>query len=118
MMSKKQLQSPARGPRRPGNDVAQTRRASSSTSDNVDRTRGPPAVAATPSPLRRLHQLCGPQVCAGIAGADRLLMTTASAGLPELDPVALRIRDPAESPDTLHVLRLVGHIRSPGTQLR
>ncbi|GAA5195246.1 hypothetical protein GCM10023322_61550 [Rugosimonospora acidiphila] len=37
-----------------------------------------------------------------------------SAGLPQLHPIALRIGDPAESTDTLHVLSLVGHVRSLG----
>ena len=31
---------------------------------------------------------------------------TRSGGLPQLDPVALRIGDPAESTDTVHVLRV------------
>src|SRR5262249_48321071 len=39
-------------------------------------------------------------------------------GLPQLDPVALRIGDPAEPADTLHVLRFPGHVRSLGAQLR
>ena len=43
---------------------------------------------------------------------------TRSGGLPQLDPVALRIGDPAEPADTLHVLRLAGHVRSLGAQLR
>ncbi|MEA2245369.1 MAG: hypothetical protein QOD24_4925 [Solirubrobacteraceae bacterium] len=37
-----------------------------------------------------------------------------SGGLPQLDPIALRIGDPAESTDTLHVLRFFGHVRSLG----
>src|SRR5215470_17501726 len=41
-----------------------------------------------------------------------------SAGLPQLDPIALRIGDPAGSTDTLHVLSLLGHVRSLGAQLR
>src|SRR6516162_7892840 len=41
-----------------------------------------------------------------------------SGGLPQLDPIALRIGDPAEPADTLHALRLVGHVRSLGAQLR
>src|SRR5437588_496401 len=41
-----------------------------------------------------------------------------SGGLPQLDPVVLRIGDPAEPADTLHVLRLFGHVRSLGAQLR
>jgi dihydrofolate reductase len=41
-----------------------------------------------------------------------------SGGLPQLDPVALGIGDPAESTDTLHVLRLFNHFRSLGAQLR
>jgi hypothetical protein len=36
----------------------------------------------------------------------------------QVDPIALRIGDPAESTDTLHVLRLFGHVRSLGAQLR
>ena len=35
-----------------------------------------------------------------------------SAGLPQLDPIALRIGDPAEATDALHVLGLLGHARS------
>ena len=45
-------------------------------------------------------------------------VTTRSGGLPQLDPIALRIGDPAEPADTLHVLRFVGHVRSHGAQLR
>ena len=41
-----------------------------------------------------------------------------SGGLPQLDPVALRIGDPAEPADTLHVLRFFGHVRALGAQLR
>ena len=37
---------------------------------------------------------------------------TRSGGLPQLDPIALGIGDPAESTDTLHVLRLCSHVRS------
>ncbi len=43
---------------------------------------------------------------------------TRSGGLPQLDPVALGIGDPAEPADTLHVLRLFSHVRSLGAQLR
>src|SRR5580698_4402312 len=43
---------------------------------------------------------------------------TRSGGLPQLDPIALGIGDPAESTDALHVLRLFSHVRSPGAQLR
>ena len=43
---------------------------------------------------------------------------TRSGGLPQLDSVALRVGDPAEPADTLHVLRLAGHVRSLGAQLR
>ena len=45
-------------------------------------------------------------------------LETRSGGLPQLDPIALGIGDPAESTDTLHVLRLLGHVRSLGAQLR
>ena len=45
-------------------------------------------------------------------------MKTRSGGLPQLDPIALRIGDPAEPADTLHVLRLFSHLRSLGAQLR
>src|SRR5215831_18846058 len=41
-----------------------------------------------------------------------------SAGLPQLDPIALRIGDPAKPTDTFHVLSLLGHVRSLGAQLR
>jgi hypothetical protein len=41
-----------------------------------------------------------------------------SGGLPQLDPIALRIGDPAEPADALHALRFFGHLRSLGTQLR
>jgi hypothetical protein len=37
-----------------------------------------------------------------------------SGRLPEFDPVAFRISDPAESTDTVHSLRLVGHVRILG----
>src|SRR5438034_10707159 len=47
-----------------------------------------------------------------------LAITTLSARLPQLYPIALRIGDPAESTDTLHVLSLLGHVRSLGAQLR
>jgi len=40
-----------------------------------------------------------------------------SGGLPQLDPVALGIGDPAESTYTLHVLRLSSYVRSLGAQL-
>src|SRR5450432_3622085 len=43
---------------------------------------------------------------------------TPSGGLPELDPVALRIGDPAEPADALHFLRLLRHVGSVGPQLR
>src|SRR5215469_6088937 len=45
-------------------------------------------------------------------------VTTWSGGLPELDPVALGIGDPAEPADAFHVLRFFGHVRSLGAQLR
>jgi hypothetical protein len=45
-------------------------------------------------------------------------VTTRSVRLPQLDPVALGIGDPAEPADTLHVLRLLSHVRSLGAQLR
>src|SRR5262249_49131080 len=41
-----------------------------------------------------------------------------SGGLPQLAPIALRIGDPAEPADTLHVLRLFSHVRPLGAQLR
>ncbi len=41
-----------------------------------------------------------------------------SGGLPQLDPIALRIGDPAESTHTFHVLRLFGDIRPLEAQLR
>lgn len=43
---------------------------------------------------------------------------TRSGGLPQFDPVTLRIGDPAEPADTRHLLRLFSHVRSLGTQLR
>ena len=45
-------------------------------------------------------------------------MKTQSGWLPQLDPIALRIGDPAESTDTLHFLGLFRHVRSLGAQLR
>src|SRR3954471_10136712 len=41
-----------------------------------------------------------------------------SGRLPQLEPMALRIGDPAESTDTLHLLNVWGHVRSLGAQLR
>jgi multicomponent Na+:H+ antiporter subunit D len=43
---------------------------------------------------------------------------TRSGGLPQLDPVALGIGDPAEPADALQVMRLFSHVRSLGAQLR
>jgi hypothetical protein len=43
---------------------------------------------------------------------------TRSGGLPELDPIAVGIGDPAESTDSFHVLRLFSHVRSRGAKLR
>src|ERR1700729_2742961 len=51
-----------------------------------------------------------------IAGVLRV--ETRSGGLPQFDPIALEIGDPAESTDTLHVLRLFSHVCSLGAQLR
>jgi hypothetical protein len=44
-------------------------------------------------------------------------MKTQSGGLPELDPIALGIGDPAESTDVLYVLRLLSDVRFLGAQL-
>ena len=41
-----------------------------------------------------------------------------SGGLPQFDSIALRIGDPGEPTDTLHVLGLLGHVRSLAAQLR
>src|SRR4051812_4312494 len=41
-----------------------------------------------------------------------------SRGLPELDAIAVGIGNPAESTDTLHLLRFLGHARALGAQLR
>jgi hypothetical protein len=38
--------------------------------------------------------------------------------LPQLDAIAFWIRDPAESADAVHLLRLFGDVRSPAAQLR
>ena len=43
-----------------------------------------------------------------------LTQTPWSSRLPQLDPIALRIGDPAESTDTLHLVRLSSHVRSLG----
>ena len=40
-----------------------------------------------------------------------------SDGLPQLDAIALRIGDPAEATDTVHVLLFFSHVRSFGAQL-
>ena len=53
-----------------------------------------------------------------LPGVAEIVRRTRSGGLPQLDPIALRIGDPAESADTLHVLRFLGHVRSLGGQLR
>src|SRR5215471_4166529 len=53
-----------------------------------------------------------------VPGSWWLRRQALSAGLPQLDSVALRIGHPAESANTLHVLSLLGHVRSPGAQLR
>src|SRR5450432_366309 len=50
--------------------------------------------------------------------ARHRLMKTRSGGLPQLDPIARGISDPAEPADTLHVLRLFSYVRSLGAQLR
>src|SRR5580658_5184459 len=56
----------------------------------------------------------------GLAGhrATTACVKTRSGGLPQLDPVALGIGDPAEAADTLHVLRLLSYVRSLSAQLR
>src|SRR5690349_9888401 len=48
----------------------------------------------------------------------RFLPRMRLGGLPQLDPVTLGIGDPAEPADTLHLLGVLGHLRSFGTQLR
>lgn len=37
-----------------------------------------------------------------------------SGRLPEFDAVALRVGDPAEAADAVHLLRLLGHVRARG----
>src|SRR6478609_12140023 len=48
------------------------------------------------------------------ASRSQPVVRTRSAGLPQLDPIALRIGDPAESTDTLHVATLPGQ-QSPAS---
>src|SRR4051812_10756148 len=52
-----------------------------------------------------------------LRAAPAAVNVTGSGGLPELDPVALRIGHPAEPADSLHVLRLLRHVRALGAQL-
>src|SRR5262245_37544312 len=72
----------------------------------------------------RFLSVNGTAQCYGTSNALRhqkyvkACVQTHSGGLPELDPIALGIGDPAESTDTLHVLRLLSHIRTLGAQLR
>src|SRR5205814_1824558 len=56
--------------------------------------------------------------CHALGAHCRPCVKALSAGLPQLDPIALRIGDPAESTDPLHILSLLGHVRSLGVQLR
>src|SRR5262249_17236985 len=51
-------------------------------------------------------------------GAEVRPRTGQSGGLPQFDPVALRIGDPAEPADAVHVLRFRSYVRALGAQLR
>src|SRR3954470_12055640 len=54
----------------------------------------------------------------GVGEGVNRLHETPSGGLPQLDAIALRIGDPAESTDALHVLRFLDRACSLGAQLR
>src|SRR3569833_4755474 len=87
----------------------------------------PRATTCLLSPVRRrtARSLDWPTCCPPTASSwsalhpDRSghVPVTRSAGLPQFDPIALRISDPAESTDFLHLLGLLGHVRALGAQL-
>src|SRR5215831_19154764 len=94
------------------------------SSNSTRRTPLPIPVSASNSPessCTRRSSSGGRDVAPGnLVGHQHVTacVKTRSGGLPQLDPIALGIGDPAEPADTLHFLRFLIHVRSLAAQLR
>jgi hypothetical protein len=82
----------------------------------------PPATSVATSDVRwggaAVHSCRVEAVAPNSTGGLNLGPVKRSDGLPQFDPIPLRIGYPAEPTDPLHVLRLVGNVRSVVAQLR